>query len=201
MRRILLQLVHPAFERSRANRALFDAASRQDGVTVNDLYERYPDLAIDVRREQRLLEEHDAVVFLHPLYWYSSPALLKEWQDLVLEYGWAYGEGGTALAGKLWLSAITAGGGKDAYCAEGYNRFPIRTLLTPFEQTARLCGMRFLAPFVVFGTIRLTRPADLSPHAARFAELVGELRDGTADLNALEAAEYASTDARAEGAR
>jgi len=58
------------------------------------------------------------IVFHHPFYWYSSPAILKEWQDLVLEYGFAYGHEGTALRGKKSLSAsrleeasrLTAGG-------------------------------------------------------------------------------------------
>ena len=64
---------------------------------------------IDVRAEQELLVSHDVIVSQHPFYWYSSPALLKEWQDLVLEHGWAYGRGGTKLTGKILFNAITAG--------------------------------------------------------------------------------------------
>jgi glutathione-regulated potassium-efflux system ancillary protein KefG len=56
----------------------------------------------------------------------------------VLEYGFAYGEGGTTLRGKKFLSAITMGGGEKAYSRDGYNRYTIRELLVPFEQTARL---------------------------------------------------------------
>ena len=72
---------------------------------MHDLYEAYPDFDIDVRREQELLAAHEVIVLQHPFYWYSAPALLKEWQDLVLEHGWAYGSGGTALRGKALLSA------------------------------------------------------------------------------------------------
>ena len=176
MRRVLLQLCHPAFERSRVGRALFEAVRDLEGVTANDLYDRYPDFLIDVEREQRLLREHDAIVFLHPFYWYSSPALLKEWQDLVLEYGFAYGPG-TELRGKLWAPAFSAGGEKEAYCAKGANRFDVRQLVTPFEQTARLCGMRFVAPFVVFGSHQLTSGHDLEAVAARVREHVRLLRD------------------------
>ena len=84
-------------------------------MTIHDLYEVYPTLSIDVKREQALLLEHDVIVFQHPFYWYSCPAILKEWQDLVLEHGWAYGVGGTQLRGKITLNAITTGGPAHAY--------------------------------------------------------------------------------------
>jgi Flavodoxin-like fold len=67
---------------------------------------KYPDFHINVAREQELLTLHDVIVFQHPLYWYSYPAILKEWQDLVLESGFAFGHMGTRLAGKLLLHAI-----------------------------------------------------------------------------------------------
>ncbi len=138
---VLVLFAHPAIRNSRVNRRLVDAVRDLDGVTVNDLYDEYPDLNIDVTREQELLAAHEIVVFQHPFYWYSTPAILKEWQDLVLEHGWAYGHDGDALRGKALLSAMTTGGSEDAYCAKGSNRFSVRQLLAPIEQTARLCGM------------------------------------------------------------
>ena len=93
---------------------------------------------IDVKREQALLLEHDLIVLQHPLYWYSVPPLMKQWFDLVLEHGWAYGSQGNQLEGKTMLSVITAGGNEHAYCREGYNRHQIRDFLYPIEQTARL---------------------------------------------------------------
>ena len=81
-----------------------------EGVTIVDLYAEYPSLDIDVAREQQRLLAHDVIVLQHPFYWYSSPAIIKEWQDLVLENGWAYGPGGTRLAGRYLMSAISTGG-------------------------------------------------------------------------------------------
>jgi glutathione-regulated potassium-efflux system ancillary protein KefG len=166
------------------NRRLVEAARGLDGVVVNDLYEAYPELDIDVGQEQRLLEQHDVVVFQHPFYWYSSPAILREWQDLVLEHGWAYGHEGNALEGKLLFNAITAGGGEDAYQSGGSNRFTVRELLAPFEQTARLCGMKYLPPYVVHGTHRLAGP-DIERCAKDYRRALEALRDGRLDLTAV----------------
>jgi len=181
--RVLILLAHPAFERSRVNRQLAQAVRELPGTTFHDLYEAYPDLDIDVEREQALLSSHTVIVFQHPFYWYSTPAMLKEWQDLVLEHGWAYGASGTALRGKKLLSALTAGGRETTYCPEGHNCFTIRQLLAPIEQTARLCGMDYLPPFVVHGTHALTA-ADIAGHAEAYRRAIVALRDGTIDLEA-----------------
>ena len=184
MQKVLIVFIHPAVERSRVNRRLFDAAAAVGGVTLHDLYDAYPEFDIDVRHEQALLAEHEVVVFQHPLYWYSAPAMLKQWQDLVLEHGWAYGRSGTALRGKRALHAITAGGREDSYRRDGSNRFTVAELLAPFEQTARLCGMLWLPPFAVHGTHLLTDD-QIAGHAEDYCRLLGGLRDGQVDPAAV----------------
>jgi glutathione-regulated potassium-efflux system ancillary protein KefG len=152
---VLVLYAHPAAHRSRVNRRLVEVARSVPGVTVHDLYEAYPDFLIDVEAEQALLLKHDTIVFQHPMYWYSTPAVLKEWQDLVLTYGWAYGTGGTALTGKRWLSALSTGGPDFAYQRDRGHGFTLTDLLAPLIATARLCHMEWLDPFVVHGTHRL----------------------------------------------
>ncbi len=181
-REILILFAHPAIRRSRVNRRLVAAARSVVGVTVHDLYEAYPDLDIDVPREQELLSEHSVVVFQHPFYWYSTPPIFKEWQDLVLEHGWAYGHEGRALHGKTLLNAITAGGGEEAYRQSGSNSYTVRQLLAPIEQTARLCGMDYLPPFVVHGTHSLGA-AEIDRHAADYRRTVEALRDDLFDVD------------------
>jgi glutathione-regulated potassium-efflux system ancillary protein KefG len=185
--KVLVLFAHPALERSRVNVALLDAVRSTPGVTMHDLYEAYPDLHIDVDREQALLLAHDVYVFQHPLYWYSTPAILKEWQDLVLEHNWAYGQSGKKLVGKTTFNVITAGGPDHAYQPAGHNRFTIRQLLAPWEATANLCGMRFLAPFVVHSALRLTTN-DARPHADRYRRLLESLVAGNLDLDRAAAA-------------
>jgi glutathione-regulated potassium-efflux system ancillary protein KefG len=182
MRRILILFAHPVLERSRVNRRLLAMAREVSGVTIHDLYEAYPTLDIDAKREQRLLEDHDVIVFQHPFYWYSSPAILKEWQDLVLEHGWAYGHGGTQLRGKITLNAITTGGPESSYHRDGYNRFTIRELMTPWDQTAHLCGMRFLAPFAVHGALQVATDDDTDQCRLAYCQLLEALRDDRIDL-------------------
>lgn len=176
-KKVLILFAHPAFQKSRANRHLVDVVQNLDGVTFRDLYELYPDFNIQVAEEQKLLVEHDVIVFHHPFYWYSSPALLKEWQDLVLEHGFSYGEGGTALKDKWLLSVITTGGGEEAYRHEGYNHFTIPELLQPFEQTAWLCKMLYLPPFVVHGVNNLSDD-EIEQRAKCYQDLISGLRDG-----------------------
>lgn len=50
---------------------------------------------------------------------------MKLWIDEVLEYGWAYGTGGTKLNGKKMLNVVSAGGSNEAYSSGGSNRFEI----------------------------------------------------------------------------
>jgi glutathione-regulated potassium-efflux system ancillary protein KefG len=175
--RVLVLFAHPALERSRVNRVLIQGLDTLDGVTFRDLYQEYPDFDVDVEKEQGLLTEHDVVVMQHPFYWYSMPPLLKQWVDLVLEHGWAYGHDGTALHGKKLMGAITAGGRETAYREGGYNRYTIEELLRPVEQTARLCGMEFLSPFIVYGTHAMD-PSDFGKHAARYREVLQALTRG-----------------------
>jgi glutathione-regulated potassium-efflux system ancillary protein KefF len=175
---ILVLVAHPELEQSRANRRLIDAARalQQGGsgrVAVRDLYALYPDYLIDVDAEQAALAAARLVVWQHPVRWYGMPPLLKLWCDDVLAFGWAYGPGGDALRGKdVWLVAST-GGADDSYRPDGYNRYFFDAFLPPYEQTAALCGMRFLPPLVLHGAHRAS-DAELAAHATTYAHKLAE---------------------------
>ncbi len=175
---------HPALERSRVNRHLVQVAREVTGVTVHDLYEAYPSFNISAKKEQKLLLEHDVIVFQHPFYWYSTPALLKEWQDIVLEHGWAYGANGNHLAGKITLNAMTTGGPEQAYSNKGFNNFSVRQFLAPWEQTANLCKMKFLAPFTIHSALQYDDPEGFTHHADAYRTLLTALVEDRLDLDA-----------------
>ena len=186
VQRILLLFAHPSLDRSEVNRPLAEAVRDLRGVTLIDLYAEYPDFQIDIDREQQRLLGHDIIVFQHPLYWYSTPAILKEWQDLVLEHGFAYGTNGNALHGKIFFNAITAGGMEAAYRAEGYNHFTIRELLQPLEQMARLCGMTYLPPLALFDARTAVEEGRVSQHIADCTQVLQSLRDDRLDIAAAQ---------------
>lgn len=150
--KILILFAHPLFEKSNVNDALVKNIPNSPNITFRDLYQEYPDFDVDVKKEQELLVLHDIIIWHHPMYWYSCPPLLKQWIDLVLEHGWAYGRNGEALKNKILLQTITTGGRKENYCATGKDRFTILQLMEPFCQTAKVCNMHYIPPFVVHGT-------------------------------------------------
>jgi glutathione-regulated potassium-efflux system ancillary protein KefG len=178
--KVLILFAHPRLSRSLVQRMLHDAVSALPGITFHDLYAAYPDFMIDVAREQALLLEHDVIILQHPFYWYSAPAIVKEWLDRVLEIGWAYGPGGTQLQRKFLMNAISTGGAETAYHHGGRNRFEIAELLSPFNQSAHLCGMAYLEPFTVFAGRWMTSE-DLALRTSDYQGLIEGLRDGHID--------------------
>jgi glutathione-regulated potassium-efflux system ancillary protein KefG len=185
-KKVLILFAHPSLERSEVNVELLAASHEIPGVTVVELYREYCTLQIDIDREQERLLAHDIVIFMFPLYWYSTPPLLKEWQDLVLEFGFAYGPDGEALHGKTFLCALTAGGPESAYCSLGYNKCTLRDLLRPLEQTADLCGMQILAPFVLFGSRTAVEEDRLHCHVNDWRRVLEALRDDQLNLQRAE---------------
>lgn len=184
--KILVLFAHPSQELSEVNLPMVETAREINGITLVDLYAEYADFQIDIDREQQRLLEHDVIVFQHPLYWYSTPAILKEWQDLVLEHDFAYGSKGTALQGKIFFNSLTAGGLEAAYRAEGYNHFTIRELLQPLEQMARLCGMTYLPPLALFGARTAVEEGRVSHHTADWTHVLEALRDDRLDITAAQ---------------
>jgi glutathione-regulated potassium-efflux system ancillary protein KefF len=174
--RIYVIAAHPHWRDSRVNRQLMQAAQALPEVDVNDLYSSYPDYAIDVEAEQARAARADLLVLLHPVQWYSMPPLQKLWLDEVLAWGWAYGPGGDALRGKdCWLVAST-GSPEASYHPQSYNRYFFDAFLPPYEQTAALCGMRFLPPLLFHGARSATRQA-LAAHVEVFRDRLASYPD------------------------
>jgi glutathione-regulated potassium-efflux system ancillary protein KefG len=171
MAAVLVIFAHPVLEKSRVHAAMLRHIRHLEHITFHDLYEAYPDFDINIEREKQLLLKHDWIIWQHPFYWYSAPAIIKQWQDLVLEHGWAYGAEGNKLAGKKIFNAISSGGSLEAYRENGRNRFTIRQLLAPFDQTATLCRMHYLPPFVVHGTHGLN-DGDIELYALQYEQLL-----------------------------
>jgi len=168
----LVLLSHPHLERSKAHVRLLEAIRGVHGVEIHHLERLYPDGRIDVAAEQAAALRSERIVFQFPFYWYTTPPMLKRWEDDVLEFGWAYGPGGTKLHGKTLQLVLSTGGPQATYHPDGYNRYAIRELLHPLEATAGLTGMRFAEPLILWGVPNIPGLAvndDHRPAIAQFA--------------------------------
>lgn len=166
-------MFHPHYGRSRVNQALGNALLDLPNVKVRNMYEFYPDGQIDIPREQKVLTGADRIVFQFPTYWYSSPSLLKKWEDLVLEHGWAYGSTGHALEGKEFLLATSTGGGQDNYTPDGLHGYRLAELMRPFQSMANMVGMKYAQPFFTFGG-RTISDQDLAQQAQLYRNYVNQ---------------------------
>lgn len=189
MKKILILFAHPAYQKSIINKALINGIKDLKGVTVVDLYEKYPDFFIDIAAEQKLLLKHDVIVWHHPFYWYNAPAILKEWMDLVLQHGFAYGRNGRALEGKWVMSAISTGGRAEVYSKTGSNHFTVNEFLVPFNQSVTLCRMVYLPPFVTHGAHTITSDR-LNEQVAAYRQILTLLRDEKLQANDFSNIEY-----------
>ncbi len=162
---IVVVHAHPYPRRSRATAALAGALREIPDVEMRSLYELYPDFDIDAAAEREALARARLVVWLHPIYWYTAPALMKLWFEKVLTEGWAFGKS-RALEGKACLWAVTTGGDADAYSDAGRHAHPFTAFAPVVEQTARFCGMRWLEPFRADGSRHVTDEAILASASA-----------------------------------
>lgn len=189
MNKILLVVAHPALEKSRNNIRLIKAAGNVENVIVRDLYELYPRFSINTGKEQGLLEQSDIIVLQHPFYWYSVPALLKQYLDMVFTHGWAYGKDTNKLEGKLLFHALTTSGTRESYARDAHNRFTLSDYLLPYNQLAHVCRMHYLPPFVLHESGKADASAS-ARHAKQFKLLLQLLATGEATPDQLQHLEY-----------
>lgn len=161
MTKTLVLLFHPDPGRSKANAALAGRAAALPDVEVVGMQEIYPegvDMVRDGEREAARLLEADRIVLQFPVQWYSTPPLLKAWQDAVLTrmFYIAYEAEGRRLEGTPLMIAATAGNTAEAYRRGGANMFAISDIFTPLRATANRCGLIWTEPFVLYRADKLS---------------------------------------------
>ncbi|AQU84809.1 MULTISPECIES: NAD(P)H-dependent oxidoreductase [unclassified Halomonas] len=164
MTKTLILLFHPDLAHSKANVALAAAAAKLPAVEVVDMQAIYPDgidISNDGEREALRLLESDRIVLQFPIQWYSTPPLLKAWQDAVLTrmFYIAYETEGHIFEGTPLMVAATAGNIPDAYRPGGRNMFTMNALLAPLQATAHRCGLPWAEPFVLYQADKLSAEA------------------------------------------
>lgn len=150
----LVVVAHPDIESSVINKAwLTELRKYPELYTVHELYNAYPDWKINVEKEQQLIEAHEKIVLQFPVYWFSSPPLLKKWLDDVLTYGWAYGSGsGYKMKDRKVALAVTAGIREQDYSTSGRYKYALDDVLRPFEITINYVSAKYSAYYAFYGT-------------------------------------------------
>lgn len=169
----LIVVAHPNLHESRINkRWLQELEQHSDRLTIHRLYEEYPNGKLDIAREQALLEQHDQIILQFPLYWFSSPPLLKQWLDEVFLEDWAYGPDVNLFHSKTISVAISAGSREKDYQVDGKYRYDIHSLLSPFEVTTRYLNAQYREPFVLYAAGSHLSEEALEDSARKYAEYV-----------------------------
>ncbi|HAS1000517.1 TPA: NAD(P)H-dependent oxidoreductase [Enterobacter cloacae] len=152
MSKTLVIVAHPNLTNSRINKRWVEALRQHpEHITVHDLHASYPDGRIDAPAERALIEAHQHIVFQFPMFWFSTPAFLKQWIDEVVTFGWAYGPGGDKFEGKSLMLAYSTGGTVEAYQAGGQNHFSPSELTKWLELTAIFVRAKFLPSHILHG--------------------------------------------------
>ncbi|MFF2479702.1 NAD(P)H-dependent oxidoreductase [Paenibacillus sp. NPDC058071] len=152
----LVIVAHPNMEASNWHKSWVKELQKHDDITIHELYKTYPDENIDISKEQQLIESHDRIIFQYPIFWYSTPSLLKKWFDSVLQYGWAFGPEGTKTAGKEIGVATSTFGTAESYQATGFNRFTLQEILRPMEALAHFISASYLPHYSINDTSDIT---------------------------------------------
>ncbi|MCR8642948.1 NAD(P)H-dependent oxidoreductase [Paenibacillus sp. N1-5-1-14] len=149
----LIIVSHPNIETSAINKRWVEQLKKYpEKYTVHELYKVYPDGNIDMEKEQQLIEAHDNLILQFPMYWFSSPPMLKKWLDDVFTYGWAYGSKGDKLKNRKVGLALSVGINKEDYSEEGRYRYTLGHLLSPFETTFLYCKADYRSFYALYGT-------------------------------------------------
>jgi len=183
--KILILYAHEHHDNSQINRPMVDAVRNMDGITFVDLYREYPDFNIDQIRETERLFEHDIIIFQFPMHWYSTPAILKEYQDKIILAEHAYSPKGKAFVGKYFFCALSTGGTAENFGPGSRNNYSVLEFMRPQEQTMRAAGMTYLSPFVIYGAATVAQDGRLEPHINAWVKLLAKLRDGDFDMDAV----------------
>lgn len=150
----LIILAHPNLANSRINKMLIQSIENESNVKVRNLYQLYPDFKINAAEELKFLRACDKIIYQFPLYLYGSPALLKEYQDVI----WTAASTGDNVvadleifAHKPFMIVASAGGPKESYQKDGRYRKSIDDIFLPFYLSAEYVKMEPKPSFCVYG--------------------------------------------------
>ena len=179
MSKTLLVLSHTDYQNSFANKHLVTQLMKLiPNIELDHIDKEYPDLNINIKKEQEKLVKSDVIIFQFPVYWYNAPNSLRKWIEVVFQHGFSHGAKGKSLTGKKLIISLTTGAPGEMYKGE---KDSVENLMHGMECLCRLCGMKYLGVVYTCGVSYLLRSKpellkertkDLDQHAKKVADLV-----------------------------
>ncbi|WP_300369818.1 NAD(P)H-dependent oxidoreductase [Brachyspira sp.] len=148
--KILLIFAHSHWKDSKVNSKLLQSIKDFDNVTIHNLSDIYNENKIskdNIKDEIELLKKSDKIIFQFPLYWFSTPSILKEWQDTVLS-ALLHSDDNKFLEGKSFQIITTTGGDKSHYDSL---EFDINSLLSPITSSFKHFGLNIEDTLCFYG--------------------------------------------------
>lgn len=119
-------------------------------------------LAEDIHAEINKIKKADHIIFQFPLWWFSTPAILKGWFDRVWVKGFAYDAGKVfengLLKGKTASLVVSTQSPESAYKLDGVHGGTIDVFLKPIHHTLRFVGVESVSPFVTYNAFNIEKP-------------------------------------------
>ncbi len=141
---VLFVAGHPDMQKSVAASIIADEVEKNvENVEVLRLGNEYPTYTIDVEKERERVLRADVIVFHYPIWWYSGPAIFKNWQEQVFTFGFAHDAKGGMLNGRTMILSMTSGAPASDYQLGGRMNYPMDVFQLPIYQMGELCGLDF----------------------------------------------------------
>lgn len=145
--KILIIFAHTFWEDSKTNHALLQNIKDLENIKIHNLSTTYTNGKIDTDKELTLLKDADKIIFQFPLFWFSTPSLLKEWQDRILT-AILYGKNKELLKDKKFQVISTLGGAKSSY--DGHHGVTLEELFKPIYHSFEYLGCKSIKPYAIF---------------------------------------------------
>ncbi|MFD1410540.1 NAD(P)H-dependent oxidoreductase [Lapidilactobacillus gannanensis] len=154
----LIIVAHPEVDNSPTQQFLQASlpVTNNDAVTWHDLNAIFTETGWQRETELALLKKAERIIWQFPLYWYSAPAILKQWQDAIFTGEVSQYE---FLAGKELGLVVSVGERLTSYQAGAREQFTLSEILRPYQAFAQKLDWRYLPPLVIEQFGYLTEPA------------------------------------------
>ena len=134
----LVIVAHPEIDNSTTQQFFKEGLAGFDNYEWHEIKQEF-----EVAAERLLLIKADRIVFQFPLYWYSAPAILKQWLDEVFSVNQL------DLSGKELGLVVSTGSPAKDFQAGGTEKYTMSEVLRPYEMLANRLGMKYLTPVLI----------------------------------------------------